>query len=68
MKVQDELLPINKAGQGVDMEQFEINYPELIQPKNIQDIDQIKRQSEQQAKEFENLSKHITKALTTDAK
>lgn len=68
MKVQDELLPINKAGQGVDMEQFEINYPELIQPKNIQDIDQIKKQSEQQAKEFENLSKHITKALTTDAK
>ena len=51
----------------VDADQLAQFYPELLQPKNIQDIEQVKAESEENNKRFDYLKERTNSLLTKNA-
>ena len=63
-ELQTELRPIVKNWQGVDGEQLAQYYPELIQPKNLQDVEAIKKQSDTSNKKLQSNIQKVEKVVT----
>lgn len=66
-ELQAELRPIVKSWMWVDTQQLENLYPELLQSKNLVDVDKIKQQSDLTNQNFQNFSKRIDKLLNGKA-
>lgn len=63
-ELQTELRPIVKNWQWVDGEQLAQYYPELIQPKNLQDVEAIKKQSDTSNKKLQSNIQKVEKVVT----
>lgn len=63
-ELQTELRPIVKNWQWVDGEQLAQYYPELIQPKNLQDVEAIRKQSEKDNQKLQSNIQKVEKVVT----
>ncbi len=67
MEFQKEVLPIVKSGKWVSGEQISQFYNELIQPKNLQDVEWAKAKSEKDNKMFSDMKTRADKLLTKNS-
>lgn len=63
-ELQTELRPIVKNWQGVDGEQLAQYYPELIQSKNLKDVEAIRKQSEKDSQKLQSNIQKVEKVVT----